>query len=419
MDGGGHDAADLPRIATADLVRMLAAHPAALVVGPRGSGKTSLARTQSAVMVRLDVPSEAALFAADPDVAIAAYPESPLLLDEWQEVPGVIGAVKRAVDAGAQPGRFLLTGSVGAQATEVSWPATGRVVTVHLGPMAQRELVGQGQGTGLLATLIAGDVPSRTWPEAPTLTGYIDLALRGGFPHPALRLDAEACGTWYRSYVDEVARRDVRALLAKADPARVRRYLEAYALNSAGTPDDSTLFTAAGITRPTAMGYERALEGLFVIRALPQWGRNRLASLTKAPKRLFADAGLMAAAARLAPAQILRSGDHLGRTLETFVAAQLAAEAAGAFRDMTLAHVRTAGGRHEVDLVLDLGDGRVVAVEVKATSSPAPADARHLAWLRDAIGDDFVHGVVLHTGAASFPLGDRITALPICALWAP
>lgn len=410
---------DLPRIAAADLADTLAAHPATLVVGPRGCGKTSLARSGAAHMVRLDVPAEAAFFSADPDAAIAAHPDSPLLLDEWQEVPGVIGAVKRAVDAGAPPGRFILTGSVNAEGAGASWPATGRVVSARLGPMAMRELVGRGRDRGLLPALMTGDIPGGPRPDAPTLPEYIGLALRSGFPHPALRLGDGAAGAWCRGYVEEITQRDIRALLARADPARLRRYLEAYALNSAGTPDESTLLTAAGIARPTAQGYERALENLFVIRSLPQWGRNRLAALTKAHKRLVVDAGLMAAAARLSPEQILRSGDHIGRVLETFVAAQFAAEAAGPFRDMALTHIRTAGGRREVDLVLDLGDGRVVAIEVKATAAPTPGDARHLAWLRDELGADFVRGVVLHTGSSSFAMGDRIVALPICALWSP
>ncbi len=44
-------------------------------------------------------------------------------------------------------------------------------------------------------------------------------------------------------------------------------------------------------------------------------------------------------------------------------------------------------------------------------------DARHLAWLRDAIGESFVNGLVLHTGPGLFGLGDRITAAPIGMLW--
>jgi hypothetical protein len=68
------------------------------------------ARRLCAGRLRLDRPADAAIARVDPDVAIAAGP-FPLLIDEWQEVPGVLGAVKRAVDEGADRGSFVLTGS--------------------------------------------------------------------------------------------------------------------------------------------------------------------------------------------------------------------------------------------------------------------------------------------------------------------
>jgi hypothetical protein len=58
-----------------------------------------------------------------------------------------------------------------------------------------------------------------------------------------------------------------------------------------------------------------------------------------------------------------------------------------------------------------------VGIESKATAAPGDADARHLAWLRDSLGDRFVAGVLLHTGPKAFAMGDRIQAVPICCLW--
>jgi uncharacterized protein len=59
----------------------------------------------------------------------------------------------------------------------------------------------------------------------------------------------------------------------------------------------------------------------------------------------------------------------------------------------------------------------VIGIEVKANAAPQRADATHLAWLRDELGDRFVGGVVLHTGPRSYPLGERITAAPLACLW--
>ena len=84
--------------------------PAVLLVGPRAAGKTTTALQRSASVIRLDVPGEALAFQADPDAIIRGAYE-PLLLDECQAAPEAFPAVKRAIDADAHPGRFLLTGS--------------------------------------------------------------------------------------------------------------------------------------------------------------------------------------------------------------------------------------------------------------------------------------------------------------------
>lgn len=91
-----------PRIVDALLGEILADHPAVLIVGPRASGKTTTAGRHTAGRLRLDRPAEAAVARADPDAAIADGP-FPLLIDEWQLAPDILGAVKRAVDETSWP----------------------------------------------------------------------------------------------------------------------------------------------------------------------------------------------------------------------------------------------------------------------------------------------------------------------------
>src|SRR3990172_7209082 len=119
--------------------------PALLVVGPRATGKTTTASRHAATTIRLDRPGEAAAFQADPDSALRGLDE-PVLLDEWQAVPGTLGAVRRAVDTDARPARFLLTGSVRGELANEAWPATGRIVRVPIYPMTLREQLGEVDG---------------------------------------------------------------------------------------------------------------------------------------------------------------------------------------------------------------------------------------------------------------------------------
>ena len=205
---------------------------------------------------------------------------------------------------------------------------------------------------------------------------------------------------------------------AGPDPARLRRYLEAYALNSAGLAEDKTLYDAAGIDRRTALAYEALLVNLQVVEALPAWTSNRLKRLTLSPKRYLVDPALLTGIIGVTESAVLRDGDLLGRVLDTFVAAQLRAEADVAQNRARLYHLRQEQGRHEIDLLAEVGAERVIGIEVKAASAPDSSAAAHLAWLRDRLGERFVAGIVLHTGPATFRLGDRIVAAPISTLWA-
>jgi hypothetical protein len=83
----------------------------------------------------------------------------------------------------------------------------------------------------------------------------------------------------------------------------------------------------------------------------------------------------------------------------------------------TAHHLRIEGGRREVDLVIDMGAGRIVGLEFKAGVAPDAPDAKHLLWLRDQLGADFLAGAVLHSGPSIYELGDRIYAIPLCAVW--
>lgn len=404
----------LPRLVDTLLGELLAELPAVLLVGPRATGKTTTAARHAKSIVRLDRPAEAAAFRADPDSALTGFDE-PVVLDEWQEVPTVLGAVKRAVDADPRPGRFLLTGSVRADIEAETWPGTGRVVRVGMFPMTMAERLER--GTRPLIDRLMDDEPLEPAVPRVDLRGYVELALQGGFPE-ILSLSDQGRRRWLDSYVDQLLTRDAAGVDRGRDPARLRRYLEAYALNSAGLAEDKTLYDAAGIDRRTALAYEALLVNLQVVDALPAWTSNRLKRLTLTAKRYLIDPALLGGITGITERAVLRDGDLLGRVLDTFVAAHLRAEVDVAQHRARLYHLRQEQGRHEIDLLAEVGAERLIGIEVKATSAPDLSSTVHLTWLRERLGDRFVAGVVLHTGPTTFSLGDRITAAPISTLWA-
>lgn len=140
------------------------------------------------------------------------------------------------------------------------------------------------------------------------------------------------------------------------------------------------------------------------------------------PKRHLEDPSLLVGILGVDVASALTDGNSFGRVLESFVAMDLRAEAAVSKHRPRLHHLRAEQGRHEIDQLVLMGAGRVIAVDVAAADSAE--NARHLAWLRDRLAAEksdrerLVAGGALHTGPRTIPLGDRLVAAPICAPWA-
>jgi predicted AAA+ superfamily ATPase len=406
-----------PRLVDGLITSLLTELSAVMIVGPRASGKTTTAARHASTIVSLDRRAEAAAFHADPDAALRGL-EEPVLLDEWQATPGILGAVKRSVDRDPRPGRYLITGSVRADLEGETWPGTGRLVRVLMFGLTGREVLGDATKPTFFQRLRDGGATNLSLPQAkPDLRGYAEMALTGGFPEPALRLSEANRQRWFDSYVELLLTRDAEQLTEVRDPGRLRRYFETLALNTAGVVDHRTLYDAAGINRKTANAYDHLLQNLLIIELMQPWRHNRLSRLVHMAKRYVIDPALAAGVLRVDVNGVLRDGDLLGRLLDTYVAAQLRPEAVVDRSLPRLYHLRQQQGRHEVDLLAELGADRVIGIEVKATSSPGPADGRHLQWLRDAVGDRFVAGIVFHTGPGVYELGHQVTAVPICALW--
>jgi len=234
-------------------------------------------------------------------------------------------------------------------------------------------------------------------------------------------LDGQARRIALEGYLESLLTHDVEQLEEergrRRDRVRLRKYFEAYALNSGSICDHKTIYDAAQVNRNTATTYEDLLTNLFVVDQMPAWTTSRLKRLVHHPKRYVVDAALMAAALRIDIGGIMRDGNLLGRVLDTFVAAQLRPEVVVSEATPRLYHLRTEQGRHEIDLVAELGGQRVIGMEIKANAAPTGGDAKHLFWLREKLADTFVAGVVFHTGPRLYEIEDGIIAAPISTLW--
>ena len=268
--------------------------PAVMVVGPRrATGKTTSARRQARAPSFVSTASvEAAPFRDDPDTLLASL-DTPVLLDEWQLVPEVLPAIKRAIDDGTGVGRFLLTGSVRAELLQASWAATGRVVRVTQWGLCQRELAGDVTLPSFFDRVFEDGVASfRPAAADYNLRTYVELGLRGGFPEVALQPSPTIRARWLDAYLDQLLLRDASLADERRDPVLLRRYLQAVAANSAGVVEHKVMYDAAGVSRLSAVGYDSLLELQFVTERLPAWHSNRLNRLTRGPKRYLIEPAL-------------------------------------------------------------------------------------------------------------------------------
>jgi predicted AAA+ superfamily ATPase len=416
------------RVIDRELDELLPSLPALSLEGPKGVGKTATASRRAKTVIPLDSTADRELLLADPDRLDSA--RRPVLLDEWQREPTVWDLVRRAVDRDPSPGRFLLTGSA-APLEAPTHSGAGRIVQLRMRPMSLAER-GLTPATVSLSSLLAGDRPGIAGSSPVTLTGYADEIVRSGFP--AIRtLAPRAQRAQLDGYLARIVERDFpeQGFLVRR-PAVLRAWLAAYAAATATNASYNAILGAATPgegdkpARSTTTAYRDVLSQLWLLDPVPGWvpGGNLFNRLAVAPKHHLADPAL---AARLLGAGtdalldnrargpvVARSGSLLGSLFESLVTLSVRVYAQAA--EAGVFHLRTRNGDHEVDLIAERADRRVVAIEVKLTPQVDDGDVAHLRWLRAMLGDDLLDAVVVTTGPAAYRRADGIAVVPAALL---
>jgi len=413
----------IPRRATALAAESLRDFRAIVIHGARQVGKSTvaelLADESGVTLVTLD--REEDLRAAEDDPAL--FLESlgtPAAIDEVQRAGDpLILALKRRIDRSRQTGQYILTGSTNFLTTpKISESLAGRVDLITLWPFSMGELSG-GTDSFVSRAFEGIDLMIKGRGPTPTRGDYLELLCRGGYPEPQ-RLTERSRRRWFERYLETVLRREIETA---ADLRRFDALLRMARLLIATTGTElvmSRLAENLGIDRATAESYEPWLETTFLVHRVPAWSRNVAAKVVRRPKLHVCDTGLAAAVMGKGRESLNRLSDpSVGPLIESFVLAEIAKQLTWSDVPAHLFHFRDRDGL-EVDAILEAGDGRVVAIEVKASTIPRSQDAAPMATLRDRldrIGDDFVGGVVFHTGDRRVSLGDRLVGLPIADLW--
>lgn len=363
----------VPRWVDDSIAAALQDTPAIAMNGARQVGKSTLAAALaypgSAEFVTLDDPDSRAAANLDPRAFVQRRVDT-LVINEVQLVPALFRAIKAEIDRDRRPGRFLLTGSSRLlSAPDMADALVGRVETIELWPFAQCEIE-----------------------------------------------DARRRSSWLDSYVTTEVERTILQISDIQRTADLPRLLRLCAARTAQELNTSNLADEFGIPAKTVGTYLAHLANAFLVHPIPAWSVNLSSKVIRRPKLVMVDTGLAAHLLGTGPTSLASPQSPLGALLETFVATEVMKQLTWSDNRPRLHHFRDRNGA-EVDLVLDYPDGRVVGIEVKATSTPRAEDYRGLRWLADKLGPRFAHGILLSTTPEAIPFGPNLAALPVDVRW--
>ncbi len=406
------------RHAEAKLRRLAKHFKAVLVTGARQVGKSTLLAhaLPGTRTVVFDPHQDLHGAREDPDLFLDTF-EPPIVLDEIQYAPELLGALKRRVDTCEAPGQYFLSGSQNlAVLRDVAESMAGRVGVLHLEGMTPQEAARAPDAPswvarylddpdGLLDTLDAtADIPG----------GLVRHLWRGSLPG-ILDMPDDLVPDYMSSYVRTYLERDVRVMGEIRDLSTFSRFLGLNAALTAQEINDAQIGREVGVSSPTARRWREVLMHSYQWREIAPFHGNVLKRLSGKRKGHLTDTGLACHLQRISSPEALHVSPLLGALFESWVTGFVFKQLVRMATPPQNYHWRTAGGA-EVDLVLER-DGKLFPIEVKCRTTLSGHDARGIRAFRDTYGPERVAtGVIVYAGAVARAVNRHTVAVPWNAL---
>lgn len=373
------------------LLEELDGAPAVALLGPRQSGKTTLAlelgRVRPSLYLDLESISDRARL-DEPEAFLSTHLDELVILDEVHRVPGLFPVLRGLIDKARRKGRkhglYLLLGSAGLDLLAQSGETlAGRIAYLELGPLQLRE-------TG-----------ART----------LDLLwLRGGFPDSFAAQSGAASLRWRQNFIRTYLERDIPQFGLRLPAETLRRLWTMLAHLQGGLLKTADLARGLGIDVRTTGRYLDLLVDLLLVRRLPPWHANLGKRLIRSPKVYVRDSGLVHALLGIENADALFGHPVVGASFEGFAVENVAA-ACGS--DATCHFYRTSGGA-EIDLVLAWPDGSLWAIEAKRSLAPK-VDRGFYEACKDLVP---TRRFVVYPGPKRWPLAQGVEVIGLADLCA-
>jgi uncharacterized protein len=381
--------------------------PVVVLTGARQVGKSTLLQREFQDFSYLTLDDFDVRARAGQDPASLWKGRDRIILDEAQKEPRLMEAVKAAVDRSGRKLRFILSGSANILLMErVTESLAGRAIYLELLPLTWGEMHGVPDGRNFPSLWDEIFEPAE---EAFPETDPLPHLLRGFMPPVWLLERSQDVLLWLEGYVRTYLERDLRELSQVDSLVDFRRLMQALALRTASVLNQADAARDAGLSPATAHRYIRLLEVSNILQRVPAFASSRSKRVVKSPKVFFLDPALAVFLAGYHDQEALRNSRELGHFFETMVGLLLRARCENMIPRAGLFYWRTVAG-HEVDFILEQGR-KLLAVEVKMTASPNPADARNLLRFLEQ-HPAAVRGVLVHAGNRLLWLHSRVLAVP-------
>lgn len=378
-------------------------YPVIGIVGPRQSGKTTLAgmlfkNYEYVSLENLDYRRQAE---EDPRGFFADRGKR-VIIDEAQRVPGLFSYLQEIVDKSPENSQYVLTGSQQFLLLEsISQSLAGRIATFHLYPFTWDELAG---------------VPARTnmknllkLKQSVEKIGLLNDLLFTGF-YPRIHDKRLEPRKWLENYVRTYVERDIRTIIQVGDLGLFETFLISCAARSGNLINLSSIANTTGVSIPTVKRWLSLLETSGIVFLLRPHSRNFGKRLVKTPKLYFLDTGLLCFLLSIRNVRELAGHPLRGQIYETFIISELVKRCYHLGDSPPFYFWRDKTG-NEVDLLIDMGM-KLFPVEIKSASTynPSFTDGIHK-WSKLAGGEKH-RGIVLYAGKDNVDKEKYVSAFP-------
>ena len=382
------------------------------LTGARQVGKTTLARkiARDTGMQYISLDDKSALASAryDPHGFIENLKKQPVVLDEFQYAPELINAVKLASDllSPDERGRFFLTGSADIfKSAKVQEALPGHMARMELYPLSVTEKAET--DFNLINFLLAEELSPLDNLSVLSREQLAQALIDGGYPELQGK-GPRARQIWFQSYLQGRLFKDFDSIYSAKGEYYTK--LEALIPYLAGLCGNllkyASIANDLGQNDKIIKSYIEALEWMFIIKRIHPYVKNRARRQSISMAKLhMVDTGLACYLLGLKKKQQLLKSSFYGGLLESFVVMECFKHMTWAEETMNLYHFRDKR-KNEVDIVLEQADGRLIAIEVKASNTIRQNDFKGLKKFAGLIKDQFKFGLVFYTGDKFLPFGD-------------